>query len=94
MYFKFYFLKDIQASFLPAIIEMSQINFRAFYDVFFNLIIFLFELLLPWLAKSFRLWKLLQIFFTVPIVLTAILQWLVNEINVLTKLAKRNGIQY
>jgi hypothetical protein len=51
---------------------------------------------------------LLQIFVTVPIVLTAILQWLVNEsiflylankeydkaINVLTKLAKRNSIQF
>jgi hypothetical protein len=106
--FKFYFLKGIQASFLPAIIEMFPINFRAFYGVFFHLIICLFELLLPWLAKSFRSWKLLQIFVTVPIVLTAILQWLVNEsifwylankeydkaINVLTKLAKRNGIQF
>jgi hypothetical protein len=87
---------------------MFPINLRAFYGIFFHLVICLLELLLPWLAKSFRSWKLLQIFVTVPIVITAVLQWLVNEsifwylankeydkaINVLTKLAKRNGIQF
>jgi hypothetical protein len=87
---------------------MFPINFRAFYGVFFHLIISLFEIILPWLAKSFKSWNLLQIFVTTPIVLTAVLQWFVYEsifwylahkeydkaIKNLTKLAKRNGILF
>ena len=87
---------------------MFPINFRAFYGVFFHLVISLFEIILPWLAKSFKSWNLLQIFVTTPIVLTAVLQWFVYEsifwylahkeydkaIKNLTKLAKRNGILF
>lgn len=87
---------------------MFPINFRTFYGVFFHLIICLLELILPWLSKSFKSWKLLQIFVTTPLVLTAALQWVAYEsifwylahkeydkaITVLTKLAKRNGISF
>lgn len=87
---------------------MFPINFRAFYGVFFHLIVCLFELILPWLAKSFKSWKLLQMFITAPVLLTAVLQWFVYEsifwylahkeydkaIKVLTRLAKHNGIQF
>lgn len=111
VFFQFFlglFIGGVQASFLPAIIEMFPINFRAFYGVFFHLIICFFEILLPWLAKSFKSWRLLQMFITVPVVLTAILHWFVYEsifwylaykeydkaIKVLTRLAKHNGIQF
>jgi hypothetical protein len=111
VFFQFFiglFIGGVQASFLPAIIEMFPINFRAFYGVFFHLIVVLFELLLPWLGKSFKSWSLLQVFVTAPVILTAILQWFVYEsifwylahkeydkaIEVLTDLAKRNGIQF
>ncbi|CAF0989706.1 unnamed protein product [Brachionus calyciflorus] len=111
LFFQFFiglFIGGIQASFLPAIIEMFPINFRSFYGVFFHTIVCIFQLILPLLAKSFKSWKLLQIFVTAPILLTAILQWFVYEsifwylahkeydkaIRVLTKLAKRNGILF
>ena len=110
-FFQFFiglFVSGVQASFLPAILEMFPINFRTFYGVFFHLIVCLFELVLPWLAKSFKQWRLLQIFVTAPIVLTAVLQWFVYEsifwylahkeydkaITVLSKLAKRNGLNF
>ena len=87
---------------------MFPVKFRSFYCAFFHLIVCLYELLLPWLAKSFRSWRLLQGFVTTPIIITAALHWLVSEsilwymankeydkaIDVLTKLAKRNGIKY
>jgi MFS family permease len=110
-FFQFFiglFLGGVQASFLPAIIEMFPIKYRTFYGTFFHLVISLFELVLPWLAKSFRSWRLLQIFVTAPIALTAVLHWFVYEsifwylahkeydkaIQVLTKLAKRNGLNF
>jgi MFS family permease len=110
-FFQFFiglFVGGVQASFFPAILEMFPINMRTFYGVFFHLIVALFELVLPWLAKSFKSWRLLQIFVTVPIALTAVLHWLVYEsifwylaykeydkaIKVLTKLAKRNGLNF
>ena len=82
-------------------------NLRAFYGVFFHLIVCLFELLMPWLAKSFKNWTLLQIFVTVPLVITGVLSYFVNEsifwflaykeydkaIKVLIKLAKSNGFE-
>jgi hypothetical protein len=87
---------------------MFPINLRTFYGVFFHLVVCLFELILPWLSKSFKSWELLQIFVTAPVIITAVLQWLVSEsifwylahkeydkaIKVLTKLAKRNGINF
>lgn len=87
---------------------MFPINFRTFYGVFFHVVVCLFELILPWLSKSLKSWKLLQIFVTTPILLSAVLQWFVYEsifwylaykeydkaIKVLTKLAKRNGILF
>lgn len=111
VFFQFFvglFVGGIQASFLTAIVEMFPINFRTFYGVFFHLIVCFFQLNLPWLAKSFKSWKLLQAFVTAPILLTAILQWLVYEsifwflahkeydkaIKNLTILAKRNGILF
>lgn len=110
-FFQFFiglFVGGVQSSFLPAIIEMFPINFRTFYGVFFHLVVCLFEILLIWLARSFRSWRFLQIFVTVPIALTAILHWLVSEsifwylahkeydkaIQVLTRLAKRNGLNF
>ena len=110
-FFQFFiglFIGGIQASFLPAIVEMFPINFRTFYGVSFHLIVCVFELTLPWLAKSFKNWKMLQAFVTAPILLTAILQWFVYEsifwylahkeydkaIKNLTLLAKRNGILF
>lgn len=111
VFFEFFiglFIGGVQASFLPAIIEMFPISFRTFYGVFFHVIVCFFQLLLPWLAKSFKSWKLLQIFVTSPILLTAALNWIAFEsifwylahkeydkaIQVLTKLAKRNGILF
>ena len=87
---------------------MFPINFRAFYGVAFHLVVCLFELVLPWLAKSFKSWKILQLFVTTPVLLTAVLQWLVYEsifwflahkeydkvIEVLTRLSKRNGFSF
>ena len=110
-FFQFFiglFVGGVEASFLTAIIEMFPINYRSFYGVFFHLIICLFEIVLPWLAKSFRSWRFVQVFVTVPIVLTAVLQWFVYEsifwflahkeydkaIHVLTKLAERNGLNF
>jgi MFS family permease len=110
-FFQFFiglFAGGVQASFLPAIIEMFPINYRTFYGTFFHVVICLFEIVLPWLAKSFRSWRLLQIFVTVPIAFTAVLHWFVYEsifwylahkeydkaIQVLTKLAKRNGLNF
>lgn len=111
VFFQFFlgvFIGGVQASFLPAIVEMFPINFRSFYGVAFHLVVVLFELVLPWLAKSFKSWTMLQIFVTAPLLLTAILKWFVYEsifwylahkeydrvINLLTQLAKRNGISF
>ena len=87
---------------------MFPINFRAFYGVCFHLVVSLFQILLPWLAKSFRSWIILQTFVTVPIILTAALQFFAYEsifwylahkeydraIKTLSRLAKRNGIEF
>lgn len=100
--------QGVQASFLPAIIEMFPINFRTFYGIAFHLVVVLFSLLLPSLCKSFKNWKIIQIFVTAPILLTGVLQFFVYEsifwflahkeydrvIKLLTKLAKRNGISF
>lgn len=111
VFFQFFlgiFIGGVQASFLPAIIEMFPINFRTFYGVAFHLLVSSFELSMPWLAKSFRNWKVLQIFVTSPVLLTAVLHFFVYEsifwflahkeydrvIKLLTRLAKRNGIDF
>lgn len=111
VFFQFFlglFIGGVQASFLPAIIEMFPINFRSFYGVAFHLVVAVFELTLPWLARSFKSWKVLQLFVTSPIIVTAVLQFFVYEsifwflahkeydsvIKLLTKLAKRNGISF
>lgn len=87
---------------------MFPINFRSFYGVAFHLVVAVFELTLPWLARSFKSWKVLQLFVTSPIIVTAVLQFFVYEsifwflahkeydsvIKLLTKLAKRNGISF
>lgn len=111
VFFQFFlgiFVGGVQASFLPAIIEMFPINFRTFYGVAFHLVVSLFATILPWLAKSFKSWKALQTFVTAPILLTACLHFFVYEsifwylahkeydkvIGLLTRLAKRNGISF
>lgn len=111
VFFQFFlgsFIGGVQATFLPAIIEMFPINFRTFYGVAFHLVACLFELSLAWLANSFKSWKILQIFVTSHILLTAVLKFFVYEsifwflahkeydkvIKLLTKLAKRNGISF
>lgn len=111
VFFQFFlglFVGGVQASFLPAIIEMFPINFRTFYGVAFHIIACSFELCMPWLAKSFKNWKVLQVFVTSPVLLTFALQFFVYEsifwflahkeydrvIRLLTRLAKRNGISF
>ncbi len=111
VFFQFFlglFIGGVQASFLPAIIEMFPINFRTFYGVAFHSVVSIFCLILPWLAKSFKNWKFLQIFVTSPVLLTAVLQFFVYEsifwflahkeydrvITLLARLAKRNGIEF
>ena len=93
---------------MPAIIEMFPINFRAFYGICFHLVVSLFQLLLPTLANSFKNWFILQMFVTIPLIITAALQIFAYEsifwylahkeydkaIQTLTKLAKRNGIEF
>jgi MFS family permease len=110
-FFQFFlglFIGGVQATYLPAIIEMFPINFRTFYGCAFHMLVALFELMLPWLAKSLMSWKLLQMFITLPLILTASLYWFVFEsifwhlahkeydkaIKTLTHLAKRNGISF
>ena len=111
IFFQFFvglFLGGIQAAFLPAIVEMFPIKMRTLYGVGFHFVVCLFQVSIPWLAKSFRNWKLLQGFVTAPLILTACLQWFVYEsifwflahkeydkaIKSLTTLAKRNGILF
>ncbi len=94
--------------FLPKIIEMFPINLRTFYGVFFHLIVCIFEIMLPLLAKGIKNWTILQMVTTLPLILTAPLQWIAFEsifwylahkeydkaIKTLTVLAKRNGILF
>jgi MFS family permease len=102
------FAGGVHAVFLPTIIEMFPINLRTFYGVFFHLIVSIFEIVLPLIAKGTKEWTLLQMVTTVPLILTAPLQWIGFEsifwylahkeydkaIKTLTVLAKRNGIEF
>ncbi len=104
----FYIIKGVHVVFAPIIIEMFPIDLRTFYGVFFHLIVSVFQVVLPLIGKGLLNWSQLQFTVTVPLVLTAPLQWVAFEsifwylahkeydkaIQTLTKLAKRNGILF
>lgn len=81
---------------------------RTFYGVFFHLIVSIFDIVLPLIAKGIPKWTMFQMATTLPLILTAPLQWIAFEsifwylahkeydkaIKTLTVLAKRNGIEF
>ncbi|CAF2107123.1 unnamed protein product [Rotaria magnacalcarata] len=93
---------------IPVVMEMFPIKTRAIYSLVLLGLVFLLDLILPWLALGIKNWKILQAVISVPLVLTALLNWFMEEsmfwhtaqkdyvsaILSLTKIAQYNSIVF
>ncbi|CAF4846667.1 unnamed protein product [Rotaria socialis] len=93
---------------IPVVMEMFPIKTRAIYSLALLGLVFLLDLILPWLALGIKNWKILQAVISVPLVLTASLNWFMEEsmfwhtaqkdyvsaILSLTKIARYNSIVF
>ncbi|UJR16095.1 hypothetical protein I4U23_003007 [Adineta vaga] len=64
---------------IPYIMEMFPIETRAIYGLALLGIVFLLDLVIPWLALLIKNWKVLQLVITIPLIITAVLYWNTEE---------------
>ncbi|CAF1158012.1 unnamed protein product [Didymodactylos carnosus] len=102
------FIGAVQVILVPFVIEMFPINSRAIYVLCLGGAVFIFDLVLPWLAMLIKNWKILQAAITLPLVATTVLLWCTEEsmfwfttqkdyisaVLTLTKIADYNGVAF
>ncbi|CAF1018617.1 unnamed protein product [Adineta ricciae] len=93
---------------IPYIMEMFPIESRAMYSLSLLGIVFLLDLVIPWLAILIKNWKFLQLVISMPLIFTAVLFWCseesmfwfttqkdyVSAVLSLTNIARYNGVVF
>ncbi|CAF0758292.1 unnamed protein product [Rotaria sordida] len=64
---------------LPYVMEMFPVQTRAIYALSLIGVVFLLDLIIPWIALGIKNWKILQAIVSVPLILTASLYWFMEE---------------
>ncbi|CAF1005749.1 unnamed protein product [Adineta steineri] len=98
----------VQVITIPYVMEMFPIETRAIYGLSLLGIVFLLDMIIPWLGLLIKNWKILQAVVTIPLIITAALHWITEEsmfwyttqkdyftaVVSLKKIAQFNGINF